>query len=129
MKEELQGKLMEILTSMQTAAGKASDFAMEQLPEIAQSYVAYGRIYETAYTAVFLLLLVAALTVALRFGYFNKSAVERGGWTEGRVGAAVGGTGASFVFLVVVLVNLDRLFLVWLAPKVWLLKEIARMVR
>ena len=43
MKEELQGKLVDILTSIQTAAGKASDFAMDELPGIAQEYVAFGR--------------------------------------------------------------------------------------
>lgn len=43
MKEELNTKLVEILTSIQTAAGKASDFALDQLPDIAQSYVLYGR--------------------------------------------------------------------------------------
>ena len=56
MKEELNGKLVEILTSIQTAAGKASDFALEQLPDIAQSYVMYGRAVSVAHLLIFLLI-------------------------------------------------------------------------
>lgn len=40
MKEELQGKLVEILASIQSGVGQAKDFALVQLPDIAQSYVA-----------------------------------------------------------------------------------------
>jgi hypothetical protein len=42
MKEELQGKLVEILTQIQSTVGQAKDFTLQQLPDIAQSYIYYG---------------------------------------------------------------------------------------
>lgn len=35
MKDELQLKLVEILTAIQVGVGKSADFALEQLPDIA----------------------------------------------------------------------------------------------
>jgi hypothetical protein len=134
MEEELQSKLVEILTSIQTAAGKASDFALEQLPDIAQSYVAYGRAWATFTVVVFLAGFVASLWAAIRHGYANTKAVENGGWRAGawkdhRVAAAFFGTTASLVLFIFLMSAAQSLALVWLAPKVWLLKEIARLVR
>lgn len=43
MKDALQLKMVEILTAIQSAVGKSADFALEQLPDIAQQYVLYGR--------------------------------------------------------------------------------------
>lgn len=136
MKEELQGKLVEILTSIQTAAGKASDFAMEQLPDIAQSYVAYGRIHESAVLLMALVCLGLGAVVAIRLGFANSAAVVKdrgsifdGDWLPTRVFAAALGTFAALMSLLVVCVNLGSFFLVWFAPKVWLLKEIAGMLK
>jgi len=69
MKDELNEKLVEILSSIQSAAGKASDFAVEQLPDIAQSYIAYGRVYGTAMlfiTLVFFLLCLCGLVTNIK---------------------------------------------------------------
>ena len=135
MKEELQGKLVEILTSIQTAAGKASDFAVEQLPDIAQSYVAYGRAYATIQLLAFLLALCAAVYVAIRYGFLNTAAVhgeqhyDPGSWTEGRVMSAVFGSIVSVAVAVVAMVSSGPFLLVWFAPKVWLLKEIASFLK
>ena len=70
MKEELNSKLVEILTSIQTAAGKASDFALEQLPDIAQSYVLYGRAISLM-TLVFLIALGLSLLKLSHWAYKN----------------------------------------------------------
>jgi hypothetical protein len=64
MKEELQGKLVEILTSIQTATGKASDFAMSQLPDVAQSYVGYGRALYTVGVVLGALFLLACVALS-----------------------------------------------------------------
>jgi hypothetical protein len=121
MKEELQGKLVEILTSIQTAAGKASDFAMDQLPDIAQSYVAFGRVSLTLYVVLSLLAIVGAPLIAWRV---NKGLDE---YAQGipfipAAGVAVGG-------VLVLSTTLNPALLVWFAPKVWLLKEIATLLK
>jgi hypothetical protein len=118
MKEELQGKLVEILTSIQTAAGKASDFAMAELPDIAVQYIAYGRAYETAWM-VLTLLAFAAGAGLLAWLIMKKDDPEPVVWMFfADVGLAA-----------LVLWQVKLTMLAWLAPKVWLLKEVARMLK
>ena len=128
MKDELQGKLVEILTSIQMAAGKASDFAMEQLPDIAQSYVAYGRAVSVASVLASLLMLAAAFVG----GWLAWRSCQRD-WREqsvevelaGTLMAILGGVGGSFALYF----SVNKALLVWFAPKVWLLKEIAGLLK
>ncbi len=117
MEKELQGKLVEILSSIQAATGKASDFAMEQLPDIAQSYVVYGRVYATACIAFGALSFIAMLWAGNRF---SRSS-EGGSW----IAAAFG----SMVPLMIFLTTFSEMLMVWFAPKVWLLKELAQLVK
>jgi hypothetical protein len=134
MKEELQGKLVEILTSIQAAAGKASDFAMEQLPDIAQSYVAYGR-FVSAFTVAALVLAAVVASLWARYLWRNpsystwswdagKNVRSEGNWAALTV-ASVGVAGLSMCAAVAAVNGA----LVWFAPKVWLLKEIAGMLK
>lgn len=147
MKEELQSKLVEILGSIQTAAGKAGDFALAQLPDIAQSYVAYGRAYTTIWA-------FASVIIFFSGFYFirltNRKVAEGDAKFEQAKAKAEAESRYTYAhreqyfewddigplpylpFVVGVLVfglNLSQLLLVWFAPKVWLLKEIAWMVR
>lgn len=132
MKEELNTKLVEILTSIQTAAGKASDFALEQLPDIAQSYVLYGRAVSVV-AAVCLLLFGAALLALSRWAYKNPWNNSPYSWKKNAkrsdsnfavmvVPALLGG-----FFLILAPMTFD--YLVWFAPKVWLLKELASLIK
>lgn len=117
MKDELQSKLVEILTAIQSAAGQAGDFAMTQLPDIAQSYVMYGRAITTLSVIVGLAVLVATAYIAWRLG-------RRHGFT---------GLEPMYLFPLcisgVLLFNTGPMLLVWFAPKVWLLKEIAGLLK
>ena len=129
MKDELQLKMVEILTAIQSAVGKSADFAMEQLPDIAQQYVLYGRVWSTIAVLVSLAFLVTAVWAALRFGYLSKKTDYDGDWTEGRGFAAALGTVAAALAAYIFLYELRGAALVWLAPKVWLLKEVAGLLR
>jgi hypothetical protein len=122
-KEELQGKLVEILTSIQTAAGKASDFAMEQLPDIAQSYIIYGRAWITLEAALWAAVVLAS-ALGVRWSFKNSDRHEGAAFAAGLGGSVAG----LFGFILFVLC-LKSAFLVWFAPKVWLLKEIAKLVK
>lgn len=129
MKEELQGKLVEILTSIQTAAGKASDFAMAELPDIAQSYIVYGRASSVIGILVGLIMIAAAAWGAHLIIKANKGAKAY----EEPIGLNVfGGLGLTFIGAMggfTALFSLQSALLVWFAPKVWLLKEIAGMLK
>lgn len=136
MKDELQLKLVEILTSIQTTAGKAGDFAMGQLPDIAQSYIVYGRVKETLALATAFTLAILCAWIAVKYGYGNKEAVVKrpesyfdGDWLECRVAAAIFGTAGAVLFLSGGMLSVGSALLVWFAPKVWLLKELATLVK
>lgn len=128
MKDELQGKLVEILTSIQTAAGKASDFAMEQLPDIAQSYIVYGRVTATVTLIVLIAFAIASAWVAAKHGFLSEK-LEYGMWTVDRVFAALFGSIGAVLLSLGALASFGSFALVWFAPKVWLLKELAALVK
>lgn len=134
MKEELQGKLVEILTSIQVATGKASDFAMVQLPDIAQSYVLYGRISSSIEVAFWLLALGIGL-YALRWSWKNPKYstyswdAGKKVWTDGSSMSVLLSCVFSFSASVGLFSAINSAALVWFAPKVWLLKSLAGMIK
>ncbi len=116
MKEQLQGKLVEILTGIQGAVGKASDFAMEQLPDIAMQYIYFSI---SAYC-----LGIATFSVVSYVLYkWTKTLVKDGEGLAIVTGSFFMGSSA------IALYNLHMLLMVLLAPKVYLLKEIAVMLK
>jgi hypothetical protein len=128
MKEELQSKLVEILTSIQTAAGKASDFAMEQLPDIAQSYIVYGRVANTLGVALCAVFVLAGALCLWRA--YKEGRKTRGEYSDGLCfGLCMGGIVSVTTGTVAGSAVVPSTLLVWFAPKVWLLKEIAGMLK
>lgn len=117
MNEQLQSKLVEILTGIQTATKAAGDFALEQLPDIAMQYVAYGRAIYTVGVGFGLLLIAIAMFSAWRFVFKDEEA-----WTFPMI---VGGV----VGFLIATANIGPMLMVWLAPKVWLLQELAKLVK
>ena len=125
MKDELQTKLTEILTAIQVGVSKTADFTSEQLPDIAQQYVLYGRVWSTVSVLWWLAMLAAFAWVALRFGFLSKKVDRWGDWSGARLAAALAGTAATGISSFTLLWELRSAMLVWFAPKVWLLKEVA----
>jgi hypothetical protein len=127
--EQLQGKLVEILSAIQSATKAAGDFALEHLPEIAQQYVMYGRVTSTLWSflgAGFALLGWLAMKQAKAEGHFEWKYVSAfkdfgGGYWIGALLTLVGGVMFAH--------SIDQAFLAWFAPKVWLLKEIAGLIK
>jgi hypothetical protein len=127
MNEQLQTKLVEILGNIQSATKSAGDFALSQLPDLAQSYILYGRVVETF--TVLTSLLVFILSCWLLFLCISKFYFAEGGDIDlqgmGIVLTLISGS----ISFIVGLCNLSSLFLVWLAPKVWLIKELATLIK
>lgn len=124
---ELEGKLVEILTSIQQSTGAA----LEQLPELAQSYVLYGRI---KYAVMIVLALAALAGVAglVRFGISERKRAEDDrdhGFCSDGFCYFFPAFLIGFVALIMLITATSNGLLIWFAPKVWLLQEFTRMVR
>lgn len=132
MDEQLQNKLVEILEGIQTATRSAGDFALEQLPHIATQYVMYGRVKTAAITAL-MLLAATVLFAIFRWAYKNPwntstSYFEKDAKRSESNYFVMGVTcGFGSLSALIGVLNFD--LLVWIAPKVWLLKELASLVK
>lgn len=129
MNEQLQSKLVEILTSMQAAAKAAGDFALEQLPDIAQQYIAYGRVVGTLGAIACVAIFCLSVWVFIHHGLMSNKK-DSWGLSAGSKDAAIAIGGACSVLSgMATAFTVGNAALVWFAPKVWLLKELAQMVK
>ena len=132
MKQDLQDKLIQVIDSIQAATGKASDFALEQLPDIAQQYVLYGRV-KSAVTFVVMLLISAVLLKYAHWAYKNPwntspfSIDKDQKRSESNLFAIFSSVVFGLIFSILAVTSFN--FLVWFAPKVWLLRELVGMVK
>lgn len=128
MKEELQLKLVEILTQIQSAVSTGASFAMEQLPDIAQQYVLYARVESTFLSLIWMIISI----LSAYYGYkawaspwykedYYKITADSCDFLRGFLPFS-----SAFAFAMSILCFN---FLVWFAPKVWLLKEIAKLIK
>ena len=126
MKDELQGQLVNILVDIQKAVSKASDFAVEQLPDVAMQYLMYGRVTKTVIIAIsVLVLLCCAYTIYSRLKKLREQGYEDVDSEMLIFFSMIFSAVSGIVFLA----NISSFFMVWLAPKVWLIKQIAEIVR
>ena len=123
MKQELQHKIIEILSSIQETTKHASDFAMNQLPDIAQSYILYGR----AMSVFNLTMCVLILGGLVWSGKKVYSRAAREG-DELVIVLILFGLCLGFLGLKILSTLISDAGLVWFTPKVWLLKELASFI-
>ena len=123
MNDELQSKLVEVLTGISEGVSQAKDFAIEQLPDVAQQYIMFGMVWETT-----LLVIYAVLITLIAFGLWKMWRSDTCHY--GAVDFAIFFGGGSLVGLLIAFVNqLKPVLLVWFAPKLYLLQGIAGLVK
>ena len=118
------------------AVTKTADFATTQAIDIAMQYVMYGRLL---YTFV---ILTSVVTLFVTLWYFfvkginNTDAVVKptgrwndGDWLASRVTATLVGGFGSVVSFIVCAVNVKDFLMVWAAPKVWLMIQLAELAK
>ncbi len=129
MNEPLQSKLVEILSGIQSAVKVAGDFAVSQLPDLAQSYILYGRVVSIAAFLCALAVLLIALWVVFHHTVRSKKVDKFGNWADSRTASTILGCVAcvpSFFFML----SWGRdILLVWFAPKIWLLQKLGEMIK
>lgn len=131
MNEQLQAKLVEILSGIQAAVKAAGDFALEQLPDIAYQYISYGRALSLVVMIITVLLFVIGLWLCIKKAIYGtqKDQYYNYGWSDNRSAALVGGGALLFVSCIIFTINLSNTMMVWFAPKVWLIKELAVLIK
>ena len=115
--QELLMRADSIFKALGEAATKAYDVAGTQIPDMALQYVMYGRAYLTATMLLGLLLVYASYKAAIKWFYAS----------EGLVVVLAGVVTVSSLTLLAL--NANSFFLVWFAPKIWLIKELVHLVK
>lgn len=128
MKENLQDKLVDILTGIQSAVSSGSDFVLAQLPDIAQQYVAFGRVWALAEIVFTLTILGIGLLLLLKHGLLSKLPNQNGEWAPLRITSTIIGGAVSVFGFIITALSIKNLLFIWLAPKVWLLMEINNLI-
>ena len=128
MKENLQDKLVDILAGIQGAVSKGSDFVLAELPDIAQQYIAFGRAWSII-DLIFCFALAGISIGLIAYALKSKEVDMIGMWSVPRcISLSLGGLG-GMLSIIGIAGSSKNLILVWSAPKVWLLMEIAKMVK
>lgn len=126
MEDQLQNKLVEILSQIQQGVKQAGSFAMEQLPDIAQQYVLWGRVSNTV-TCLFILLFVVIFGT-ISYKVWSKPWFDTYNDVAGSCWAIRTIIPCFCVISVVILMKTID-WMVWFAPKVWLLKELSILIK
>ena len=121
MQQELLNRADSIVASISQTVVAATDFAAEQIPDIALQYVMYGRAAYSIYVIIGVALVIGGLVLWRSM----HSGQEPEDWAIRFAASAVSVTTGA----VVVLCNLNSALMVWFAPKVWLLNELVNMVK
>jgi hypothetical protein len=123
MNDELQSKLVEVLTGISEGVSQAKDFAIEQLPDVAQQYIMFGMVWETS-----LLALYVTFMALIAFGLWKLWYSDTTDFEAASAGMVFGGF--SLVgLLIAFVIQLKPFLLVWFAPKLYLLQGIAGLVK
>ena len=129
MNDELQNKLAEVLGGIAEGVGQAKDFAVEQLPDVAQQYIMFGMVWETA---AFVMLVAATglcgWIVMRGWKLSNNSDSTYSQQDSGQM-MMVFGSIPGAVLAIFCLAQLKAVLLVWFAPKLYLLQGIAGLVK
>lgn len=128
MQQQLLDRADAIFASIGTAVGKATDFAAEQIPDIAVQFIAYNRIYLTSIIVIALLVLLVQQIVVIKWAKKGIAKDDYNG--DGYIFAYFASTLITGGFtLVPVFANFKDLILVWFAPKIFLIEQMVHLVK
>ena len=116
MNDELKNKSVEILAQIQQAVQSGAEVAGQQMPEIARQYVVYGMVMNWAMALLF--------SVVIMLLYRKIRSMK----SNDSIGSLPFMIFSALSFLPLC-VYLESALLVTLAPKVWLIKEIADLIK
>lgn len=139
MQQELLSRADSIFAAIGETVSKASDAAVsagtalaKEIPDFAYQYIAFGRAYNTGVILISLFLIFIWYKWFLRIGMYNTKNLpdqRYGVWSDARIIQTIIGLAAGVAGLTTFFSNIKDMILVWVAPKVWLILELANLVR
>lgn len=119
------------------ASGKLDqtvDAATQQVIDLAMQYVMYGRIYNTVTFILACGFLWFTLWLALSKGFLDKENVVKNGYSNGewgfsRISCAIAGVFLSLFSMTAFIFSIRDVILVWSAPKIWLIVQLAELAK
>lgn len=129
MNEELQLKLVEVLDGISQGVTQAKDFAVDQLPDVAQQYIMFGMVWETA--AFVMLVAATGLFTWMFLRGWRLTSDKESSYSEHDRGKMlmIFGSIPGFTIAIFSIAQLKAVLLVWFAPKLYLLQGIASLVK
>lgn len=116
-----QDLMIKTIVGLQKAVETGWDFAREQLPDMAVQFVAFGRAYDS-----FIIALCIAVFIGIYF-FVKKAFTSDDGDVKGA--AIVIGIVGGIVSFVIFFANIKSFMMVWFAPKIWLMLELAKFLK
>ncbi len=130
MENDLKAKLAEILTGIADNVGQLKDFAVEQLPDVAQQYIEYGRVLETTVFLIVCALNIVAIKICIWGAKEIRTKGKNGDYCEPlEVMSLLLGGFASLFLITILLCQIKPFFMVWFAPKIYLLQGISSLIK
>jgi hypothetical protein len=122
MNKELESKLVEVISSISDSVTQVKDFAVEQLPDVAQQYILFGMVWEAIALAIFLILSACSIKIVI-WGIKNNAISDTG------ICAILFGGIGSIIFSLLSIAQIQQVLLVFLAPKLYLIQGLANLVK
>ena len=130
MENDLKAKLAEILTGIADNAAQLKDFAVEQLPDVAQQYIVYGRVLETAVFLIVCTLNVVMIKICIWGAKQIRTKGKNCDFCEPlEVMSLLLGGFASLFLITILLCQIKPFFMVWFAPKIYLIQGISSLIK
>jgi hypothetical protein len=131
--QELLQRADSIFAYIGEAAAKAADFAGQQIPDIAYQYIAYNRMYLSLVVGTAILAIIVQQTVAITWARRAiKIAKASKEWIDESWYWFMYGMTSLFVCagsFIIIANNFKDLIMVWVAPKIFLIEHIVRIVK
>lgn len=116
-----QDLVIKTIQGLQKAVETGWDFAREQLPDMAMQFVAFGRAYDSFMILFSIALFVGVVVCIVKAIKSSDESVVAASLIVGTIGFTMG----SIIFFS----NIKSFMMVWFAPKIWLMVELAKFLK
>jgi hypothetical protein len=131
----IQQEMLNRADAIFNAIGKTVDatveFGKEQIPDIAYQYLTFERVYISVIFVLFLGTLLLGLWLVVNVAFRNtlNIATDGSGFSDLRFFSGLCGLCVSILGVSGVLGNMRTLFMVWFAPKIYLIQSMVDIIK